>query len=275
MAQRTVDLANHLNQTVQRGHPADFPVVMRPVFYQNGESFEPVENRLAVVREDTGQALAVVSDRYRLVLHQRILDIMQDAIGRLDVGPVPQGIYVDRQGARLRAIFKFPALAKLVLRGDEICPCLKVLNTYDGTSRVAIHIGAFRFVCTNLAVGGGGVFAGGFMSVHAGEIPIEQVAEQLTAYLTGFEGIVKLYQRWAEDALTSAVFAAILRKLPKRAGEMICERAEGVRARTVYEAYNVATRYATHETCSYRTAFELLAQINQSFQELVPLPPRS
>jgi len=267
MIQRTVDLASHLNQIVQRGHPADFPVTLRPVFYRSGEVFEPVGNRLAVVREDTGQALAVVSDRYRLVPHQRILDVMEDATARLDVGPVPRGIYVDHQGSRLRAIFKFPALARPVLRGDDICPCLKVLNTYDGTSRIAVHIGAFRFVCTNLAVGGGGVFAGGFMSVHAGEIPIEQVAEQLTAYLTGFEGIVKLYQRWTEEALTLDVFTEILGGFPKRAAEAIRARTQEDGAQTVYEAYNVATRYATHETRSYRAAFELLEKINRGFQQ--------
>jgi hypothetical protein len=92
---------------------------------------------------------------------------------------------------------KFPALAQPVLAGDELFPCLKIQNTYDGSSRIAIHIGAFRFVCTNLAVGGSGVFAGGFMAVHAGEVPITEVTKQLTSYLEGFEEIVELYQRWA------------------------------------------------------------------------------
>ena len=93
----------------------------------------------------------------------------------------------------MRAIFKFPALASSVLGRTEICPCLQVRNTYDGSARIAVHIGAFRFVCTNLAVGGGGVFAGGFVSIHAGEIPIERMADQLTAYLTRFDQIVRLY----------------------------------------------------------------------------------
>lgn len=268
MKQRTVDLASHLNQSVQRAHPADFPVALRPVFYQNGSSFEPVRNRFAVVREDTGQALGVVSDRYQLVPHQRILDLMEEAINRLDVGPVPRGIYVDRQGARLRAVFKFPVLARPVLRGDDICPCLKLLNTYDGTSRIAVHIGAFRFVCTNLAVGGGGAFAGGFMSVHAGEIPIEEVAEQLRDYLSGFDGVAALYRRWADQALPPDALSALLGTFPKRAGQTIGERATG--ARTVYEAYNAATWYATHEMRSYRTAFELLGRINRTFQERFP-----
>ena len=43
-----------------------------------------------------------------------------------------------------------------MVASDQICPCLKLENSYDGTSKVTVHIGAFRFVCMNLAVGGGG-----------------------------------------------------------------------------------------------------------------------
>ena len=124
--QRTpVDLAAHINQTVNRGHPADFSVVLRPVTLVPAHPFEtpdPIPHRLAVVREDTGRVLSVVSDRYSLIPHQRILDIIEEAIAPLDVGDVPRGIYVDRQGARMRGIFKFPALAKPVVGDDTICP---------------------------------------------------------------------------------------------------------------------------------------------------------
>ena len=93
----------------------------------------------------------------------------------------------------------FPALAQPVAAGDDICPCLKIENTYDGTARIAVHIGAFRFTCTNLAVGGGGAFAGGFMAVHAGEIPIAGIASELRTYLARFELVVALYRQWREQ----------------------------------------------------------------------------
>jgi hypothetical protein len=272
MSQTTVDLSRHLNHTIERGHPADFPVGLEPVFYRRDGSIEPVPNRVAVVRQDTGQALAVVSDRYTLVPHQRILDIVEEAIAPLGVGPVPRGIYVDRAGARMRALFKFPALAQPVLGGDEICPCLKVQNTYDGTSRVAIHIGAFRFVCTNLAVGGGGVFAGGFMSVHAGEIPIDRVAEQLAGYLKGFDGIVRLYAHWATQPMGQDSVSAILEAMPKRVALRLQEAVGRHQSPTAYDAYNAATWLATHHMRSYRTAFDLLERTNRTFQQLFPLP---
>jgi len=262
-----IDLSAHINQTLEHGSPADFPVSLKPVFYQENGSYEPAANRMAVVREDTGEAIAVVSDRYTLVPHQQVLDMIQDATSKLDVGDVPRGVYLDRSGARMRALFKFPTLAQPVVGGDDICPCVKIQNSYDATSRVTVHIGAFRFVCTNLAVGGGGAFAGGFMAVHAGEIPIDEMAEQLSSYLTRFDSIVELYRTWNTQPLDGEMIAELLSDFPKRPAKVLQERITPAQTPTVYDAYNVATYHATHSMRSVRGAFDFLKRINVSFQE--------
>ena len=266
MPRQPVDLASHLNLTVHHGHPADFPVSLVPVECGTNGIRRPIPHRLAVVREDTGDALAVVSDRYTLVKHQTILDAVDAALAPLDLGPVPRGLYVDRGGARMRAIYKFPALAQSISRGDEICPCLQVRNTYDGTSRIGLHIGAFRFVCTNLAVGGGGVFAGGFMAVHAGEIPIDGVTEELASYLGGFDAIATLYRRWQDEPIQPAqlrsVFEQELAGRPDALGEAWMDTG----LNTVLAAYNAATYFASHRMRSAQAAFQLLARVNRAFQ---------
>ena len=265
-----VDLSAHINQSVNSGHPADFPVVLRSVFHGEDDSdVASVPNRVAIVREDTGDVLSVVSDRYSFISHQQILDTTDRAIASLDVGPVPRGIYVDRKGARMRALFKFPGLEQSVRGTDTICPCLKIQNTYDGTSRITVHIGAFRFVCTNLAVGGGGVFAGGFMAVHAGEIPLDRVAEQLTRYLGSFDQVVELYAAWSELNAPEESLSEILERLPARPAKLVRSRLRHVGS--VYRAYNVATHVATHTMRSVNGAFELLGAINQEFQRAFPV----
>lgn len=268
---KQVDLNAHINANVIRGNSADFQVMLQPVFHEGPDGRRPIPARRAIVRQDTGQAIAVVSDRYTLVPHTRILDIVEQAIQPLDVGPVPRGLYVDRQGARMRAIYKFPALALAIVGQDEICPCLQVRNTYDGSARIAVHIGAFRFVCTNLAVGGGGVFAGGFVSIHAGEIPIEKMADQLADYLTRFGQVVSLYRRWSEQrpapGTLNSIFERSLKGRPEGLWDAITEKAPA----TVFDAYNVMTDYATHRMRSARTAFDLLERINAGFQKTFPV----
>lgn len=262
-----VDLSAHINANVTQGNPADFPVTLQPVFHDGPDGRMLIPSRRAIVRQDSGRAIAVVSDRYTLVPHARILEIIEQAIEPLDVGPVPRGIYVDQYGARMRAIFKFPQLAMPILGSDEICPCIQVRNTYDGSARISVQIGAFRFVCTNLAVGGGGSFAGGFMSVHAGEIPVEKMADQLADYLTRFGAIVSLYRSWSEQRPTPEALEAVLTMiLGKRFADLRDELLTS-RPMTVFDAYNRMTYHATHQMRSARTAFNLLERINTEFQE--------
>lgn len=268
---QSVDLSSSLNADRARGNPADFEVSLQPVYCDGPDGHQAIPSRRAIVREDTGQAIAVVSNRYVMVPHRRILDVIEQAIEPLDVGPVPRGIYVDRQGARMRAIFKFPSLASPVLGEDTICPCLQIRNTYDGSSGIAVHIGAFRFVCTNLAVGGGGAFAGGFVSIHAGEIPIEMMAGQLADYLTRFDQIVQLYRQWSEQRATRDDIESILK-------QSLQGRFDGLRGEmlwatptTVFDAYNRLTHHATHSMRSARTAFDLLERVNASFQRVFPV----
>ena len=270
MTRHLVDLADHLNRTVIRGHPADFPVSLVPVDCVLDGARRPIPHRLAVVRDDTGDPLAVVSDRYALVRHQQILDAVDAALEPLDIGPVPCGIYVDRHGARMRAVYKFPTLAQPVTTDDEICPCLQIKNTYDGTTRVTISIGAFRFVCTNLAVGGGGIFAGGFMAVHAGEIPIAEATDQLATYLGEFDRIVHFYREWSARPLGPEVLRHLFEEDLDRRPQALWRSWQHVSTPTVYAAYNVATSYATHGMRSATAAFELMARVNRAFQRGFP-----
>lgn len=268
---RHVDLNAHINETIVRGNPADFPVSLQPVFHERENGRTAIPTRRAIVREDTGQAIAVVSNRYTLVPHSRILDIIEHAIEPLDVGPVPRGIYVDGQGARMRALYKFPALALAIRGQDEICPCLQVRNTYDGSARIGVHIGAFRFVCTNLAVGGGGAFAGGFVSVHAGEIPIEEMAGRLADYLTRFGQIVQLYRHWSDQVPEPGALRSIFDDSLQGRPEGLWDNVVGAGPATVFAAYNVMTDYATHRMRSARRAFDLLERVNAGFQQAFPL----
>lgn len=275
MPRAPVDLSSHLNLTVERGHPADFPVSLRPVAYVAADaSFRTLPNRLAVVRDDTGEVLSLVSDRYTFISHQQLLDAVTLAIASLDAGPVPRGIYVDRQGARMRAVFKFPALSQALAAQDEICPCVKIVNTYDGTSQISVSIGAFRFVCTNLAVGGGGVFAGGFVSIHAGEIPVAEVGQRLALFLSGFDVILATYRAWMTMPLDLAKLSRALRRIPDCHLQNILAQ-PAPKPATAFSAYNAATAYATHQTRSAVVAFTLLDRINSGFQEEFPVPELS
>jgi hypothetical protein len=110
-------------------------------------------------------------------------------------------------------------------------------------------------------------FAGGFVSIHAGEIPIEKVADQLAEYLTRFDDIVELYRYWSDvrprDGELMSVFDKSLHGRPEKLRGELVQAAP----RSVFDAYNIMTNFATHRMRSCRTAFDLLERINAGFQE--------
>ncbi len=60
MPRRAVDLSSHLNQTVEAGHPADFPISLKPLMYRDPRrDLVHVPQRWAVVRSDLGRAIAL------------------------------------------------------------------------------------------------------------------------------------------------------------------------------------------------------------------------
>ena len=111
------------------------------------------------------------------------------------------------------------------------------------------------------------------MSAHTGEIPIEEVARHLKTYLEQFEEIAELYRYWGEQPLKADGLNDVIESLPKRPARMIQEKVEGHLVSTVYDAYNVATYYATHRMRSFRGAFDLLKKVNRGFQEFFPISP--
>lgn len=106
-----------------------------------------------------------------------------------------------------------------------------------------------------------------------GEIQIEQVAYQLTDYLSRFDQIVETYRQWLKIPVGLENLAEILAPCGRRHRDKILQRETN--GHNAYDAYNVATYYATHETRSFRTAFRLLDQINQGFQKAFPVSPAS
>jgi len=281
MRKSAVDLNSHVNQTHLVGNPASFPLTIVPAMYRNPVTglIEEIRNREIVARADTGQSLSVVSNRYALVPHTTVLDTIDGALEGLDVGPVPRGIYISGCGAKMRAIYKFPALERtlkvnaLDRKQDRLCPLIKVTNSLDGTSKISIEIGAFSFVCTNFAIGGSGVFAGGFMAVHAGTIKIEAAGDQLRNFLFLFDQILDLFSYWSEIPAGADEHQRALKELPDRYSQRLLAKRSS--RDSVFDVYNHATDFCTHQLRSASRALQLLSEVNRGFQSIDAWMPGS
>lgn len=281
---RTVDLNNHVNET--HDDSLLLPPVKLTELYASApghgkDTVDPYMNPLnrfqAVQRQDTGETLAVVGPHYQLVQHADILRTVKTALAGLDIGPTPYGIYTHARGAGMNAIFKFPALAKTLDGQDRLCPMIRVSNSYDTTSRICLELGAFRFVCTNFAIGGTGLFAGGFRSVHIGYQDLNQFQGDAQKFLGHFDDVMKTYGSWAGRAWSPTEQGQFTDDMlgqpwPQRHKDAMFNAV--LKPATVFEAYNALTSYATHGTRSAQTAFRLLAYTNSTFARIFDSVPQ-
>ena len=102
-------------------------------------------------------------------------------------------------------------------------------------------------------------------------MPITDVTKQLTTYLEGFEQIVELYRQWVGTEAKPETMDRVLGVLSGRVETALRAEFPPTRRVTVWEAYNRATHFATHQMRSYRTAFDLLERVNRTFQERFPI----
>jgi len=266
---RVENLTSNLRRETLLAGEASFGAELRPVAVANADgSFRAIENRRAIVRVDTGEPLEVVSDVYKLVQHREILASVEDALARLGLGDVPRRVHMMRGGAVMKALFKIEPRSFNVAPGDALCPMIRVGNSYDTTQRVTMELGAFRRVCTNLAVGGGGIFAEGFRSLHAGDIDPAKTADSMAQTIESFPRLVETFREWQATQWTTDRRERITKELGglgQRHAQRLGMGFTSPKTATVWDAYNTATEYATHQTRTAAVAYRLLAEINNAF----------
>lgn len=181
---------------------------------------------------------------------------------------VSRGIFFTKRGAKMRALFKFPRIQRNVTERDTLCPVIRIVNSYDCTSRITIEIGAFRFVCTNFAIGGAGVFQAGFNAIHQGEIDINLVQVQIESFLDRFDQLIETYRRWLdtpwrqEDAIT---LAEHLDPIGHGHLERMPALADPTSIPNRFRGYNDFTYYGSHRMRTANAAFRFLDATNQAF----------
>ena len=171
------------------------------------------------------------------------------------------------------ALFKLEGETVHLSPSDPLCPMIRLSNTYDAEGRIRMELGAFRFVCTNLSVGGGGFFAEGCLAQHLGWMDIRAIASSMADTLSAFPKLVLLFRTFQEMEWTNERETLVFRNLADIPG---CHRDQITagwnigKVRHVWNAYNVATDYATHRARTVNVAYSLLAQINRAFAEILP-----
>lgn len=160
----------------------DFEYAKAPVFYQptvNGVLLPPKvhDDRFSLYRNDTGKALAVVSDRYQIVQPAHVLEFFRDLIDTMGYTMETAGSLMD--GRRIWALAKTGQVAR-IMGNDPVGAYLLLVTSCDTQLATQAQFTSVRVVCNNtlqVAVNNDGSSA--VRVPHSTEFDAKKVKEEL------------------------------------------------------------------------------------------------
>jgi phage/plasmid-like protein (TIGR03299 family) len=130
----------------------DFTVAKRKIAVITPEGYrgKTVPDMFATVREDTGDVLGLVGDRYTIQQPKVVADLGN---ALLDTGEaLIESGWSLRGGSRMGLTFRIPG-ADVAVPGDAgglLQMYLMAENSYDGNSSLGLHVGPVRLACLNM-----------------------------------------------------------------------------------------------------------------------------
>ena len=119
----------------------DWQVIQKPIMTGDGQ---PIDGFKANIRDQDGQVLGVVTDRYKVVQNEDAFAFTDELLGE---GVVYETAGSLQKGRSTWILAKLPQ--RYIISGDEITPYLVFMNSHDGTGAIKAAMTPVRVVCQN------------------------------------------------------------------------------------------------------------------------------
>jgi len=208
------------------------------------ESGKSVVGKKAIVRQDTGEILGVVSDKYKLVKHQELLNAMHSVIEGL--GVEDQQLHLCKRGAVMFLKFYVPNLIWEPKVGDTVRFGLQVFNSYDCSLPVGVLLIGEVLRCSN------GMSAPetmtSFFLKHYGNLDLGEVRRKANDVLYKVDKVKAKWDGYRKEEVTEEKVKKFLNasygsRLREKMFNTYMETREG---NTVWDLYQVLMYHSTH-----------------------------
>jgi hypothetical protein len=173
------------------------------------------DNYKAVRNVETEQIYDIVSPKYKLVRHEKVLKNVEEVLEKNpDFGSYSKHVFLYKDGARMRTKYRFDdaqVVVKFRGKDDIMNPTLEVFNSYDRSCKHTVMLGAFRLVCTNGLVVGE-TFAK-YRKRHMPDLYLEDVQHALKGGFTALDTQRQQWQDWTSTPLLPEKFEKVEKKL--------------------------------------------------------------
>jgi hypothetical protein len=222
-------------------------------------------------RTDTGQCLGTSTEAYAIVQNGDLVEQVEDALGRSELGEFTSQKLVARDGARFYGVYDFPSMVKPVVLGDGAGMRLTLNNSFDRSTGVDFTLGLMRLICLN-----GQMTLVADTSVtkkHSHKLTLDFITDAIHSCTLKFEESIKDFGTLAEREITQEQGGLILDNLAikKVLSESLRDSIQMVwdapthkedEGRNLYNLYNATTQHLTHDVEGGR--FEYARRVSHS-----------
>jgi len=230
-----------------------FPVKEEPAYWEqikknkgNGTSVREMSTPYKfIVREDTGKVLSCMTDDYRMVTNQEVINTAQPILEKHG-GELKEAISFG-DGERTTWKWIIPDVKVKVQKNDFVSPEIIIRNSYDGSLQVHVLSGAFRLVCSN------GLVIGTVISKHNHKHSIynsslnklDEAIEQTVNTTTKIFG--EDFPILCDTNIREKHILELIKLFPSTMSEFIVQYLVANKPETYWDLLNVGTYIASHK----------------------------
>ncbi len=194
------------------GNDGMFPVSLYKV--QVGDAVS--DRHVAVTREDTGEILAVHSNRYELIPNAAAVDFFTGALKAVDLPYEDVSSYSVDGGRKFFQTYRLPQKwSGTVDKGDVVASQIQMFNSYDGSMPWGCELAFLRLVCTNGMVRG--VTAEKIRVRHIGNWDTRAIGERVQNMIMQAESVYATMRELKElPAEAESIKALFESEIPRR-----------------------------------------------------------
>jgi len=256
----------------------NFPKVEEKPIYWGRLGRKICPDNKAVVDTYTGRVFAVTTNKYNILRHEDVLDVVHEAIARNpEFGNASLTLELPDDGAKMWAKYVFPETEYDIGDGDLINPTIEVRNSYDTGWAFSLIFGAFRLVCSNGLVVGKKFTH--YVHRHTHGLNKKIIFQVLNEGMEKFSEEVELWKKWVDKVTTSTEYEQVMETMNfyKKEEEEIHQEVEissnlslddlHLRTLTYWTFYNLIAQYITHRIQNVIRRAEFTARMARAFYQ--------
>jgi hypothetical protein len=224
----------------------------------------------------------VVSDEYKLVQHQEVINSVEYIIAQHPEWGVPtRTVYLSANGARKKVVWVFTDILYEIREGDSVHPTIEAFSSFDTTIAQYLTLGAFRLLCSNGLIIG--KILAEYKRKHTSSLDLKVAANTISKGMTQYSNMVGLWSSYADRMALPTEFTLfeelpfhktekdrILSNMYKEGTVLQWDVVDGHKVRkaeiNAWSMFNLMTYEATHNVNDIARQTRIFEGISKGFQ---------